>query len=206
VPQNLVFIVVGDVEPAHILEQVRQQFASFPRTTERGVVMPDEPEQASPRSARTEMQGETTDFAIAAASSALQPDNSKAGIYQPTAVLPVQALKIKSEQRVLSNPYFKTISLFNNWLREYKTGRTIPLQWNTYSTHYSRILDMFKALGSGDTDEPVGLAVTNNGFDRQRINASTEHSKEINATYIKHVQKDIALAEACKIMLDWINR
>jgi carboxyl-terminal processing protease len=141
-----------------------------------------------------------------AASSALQPDNSKAGIYQPTAVLPVQALKIKSEQRVLSNPYFKTISLFNNWLREYKTGRTIPLQWNTYSTHYSRILDMFKALGSGDTDEPVGLAVTNNGFDRQRINASTEHSKEINATYIKHVQKDIALAEACKIMLDWINR
>jgi hypothetical protein len=62
---------------------------------------------------------------------------------------------------------------------------------------------MFKELNNEDTETAV-LAVTNNGFDRQRVNESTQHSKENNDAYLKQVQKDITLAEAYKIMMDWI--
>ena len=145
-------------------------------------------------------------FKERANSSALQPDNSRAGMYQPLAVLPVQSLKLQSEQRIAGDDYFKTITTFNKWLREYKAGRTIPLQWNTYATHYKKIMKMFKELGNEDEKNEAVVLVTNNGFDRQRINVSTLHSKENNEAYLKQVQKDNTLAEAYKIMMDWINK
>lgn len=64
VPQNLIFLVVGDVDTEHVLEQVLQNFTSFQRTTERGVVLPVEPDQASARSTRLEMAGETTHYSV----------------------------------------------------------------------------------------------------------------------------------------------
>ena len=139
-------------------------------------------------------------------SSALLPDNSKTGIYQPAAALPVQPLKLKSEQRVLNDAHFKTITGFNKWVKEYKAGRTIPLQWNSYAAHYKKTMEMFKELSKGADVENAGLLVRNNGFDGQRINVSTQHSKENNDAYLKQVQKDITLAEAYKIMMDWINK
>jgi carboxyl-terminal processing protease len=138
--------------------------------------------------------------------SALLPDNSRTGIYQPAIALPVQPLKIKSEKRVLNDAHFKAINNFSAWLKSYKAGRTIPLQWNSYAAHYKKTLEMFKDLGKDAEVENAGLMVRNNGFDGQRINVSTEHSKEINDVYIKQVLKDISLAEAYKIMMDWINK
>ena len=137
-------------------------------------------------------------------SSALLPDNSKTGIYQPATALPVQPLKLKSEQRILNDAYFKTITGFNKWLKEYKTGRTIPLQWNGYAVHYKKTMEMFKELSKGAGVENAVLLVRNNSFDGQRINVSTEHSKENNEACLKQVKKDVALAEAYKIMMDWI--
>ena len=64
VPQNMVFVVVGDIATDQVLEAVRANFADFPRTTERSVTLPAEPQQASPRSARLEMEGETTHFSL----------------------------------------------------------------------------------------------------------------------------------------------
>jgi hypothetical protein len=125
-------------------------------------------------------------------------------MYQPLPALPVQTLKVKSEQRVSENAFFKTVSTFNKWVKDYRTGRTIPLQWNGYALHYKKSQAMFKELSNDDTEAP--LNVTNNGFDRQRINESTQHSKANNDVYLKQVQKDIALAEAYKIMMDWINK
>ncbi len=138
--------------------------------------------------------------------SALQPDMSRAGIYQQASVLPVQALKAKCEQRILNDNYFKTINSFSKWVKEYKTGRTIPLQWNSYAAHYKKTLEMFKELKNDNEGKINSLQVTNNGFDLQRINVSTQHSKEVNDTYLKQVKKDDALAEAYKIMMDWINK
>jgi len=138
--------------------------------------------------------------------SALQPDNSKPGIYQPAAALPVLALAAKSSQRVSGHPYFNTISSFNSWLKEYKSGRTIPLQWSPYAVHYSKILSMFKALGKNDAVNNAVPVVRNNGFDLQRIQVSTPHSKEINDAYLLQVQKDILLAEAYQVMMDWTGK
>jgi zinc protease len=65
VPQNMTFVVVGDVQTDDVLETVLALFKNFQRTTERFETLPVEPEQASARSTRLEMEGETTDFAIA---------------------------------------------------------------------------------------------------------------------------------------------
>jgi carboxyl-terminal processing protease len=146
-------------------------------------------------------------FKEKANSSALQPDNSRTGIYQPLSPLPVQALKTKSEQRVNNNPYFKTIADLSNWYKEYRTGRSIPLQWNMYAAHYKKTIDMFKLLRKDEDAEAVSdVKATNNSFDSQRVNVSTKHSKEINETYLKQVQKDQTLTEAYKIMMDWISK
>lgn len=64
VPQNMIFLVVGDVETEHVLGEVLKHVKDFQRTTERGVVLPVEPEQASPRSKRLEMAGKTTHFSV----------------------------------------------------------------------------------------------------------------------------------------------
>jgi zinc protease len=65
VPQNMVFVVVGDVSTDSVLEEVLANFKSFQRTPERFEVMPVEPEQASPRQTRLEMEGGTTQLALA---------------------------------------------------------------------------------------------------------------------------------------------
>jgi carboxyl-terminal processing protease len=139
-------------------------------------------------------------------SSALQPDNSKAGIYQALPVLPVQALRSKSEQRVAGQAYFTTINEFSNWLKDYKSGRIIPLQWAPYSAHYKKSAEMFKLLSREGAAGADVIRVSNNGFDNQRIVLSTQHSREVNDTYLKNVQNDITVTEAYRIMMDWINK
>ncbi len=64
VPQNMVFCVVGDVNTDEVLELVKENFATFRRTTERGPVLAAEPDQASPRAVTVEMPGETVNLAI----------------------------------------------------------------------------------------------------------------------------------------------
>jgi len=138
--------------------------------------------------------------------SALLPDNSRTGIYQPASALPVQPLKVKSEQRVLNDANFKAINNFSAWLKNYKAGRTIPLQWSGYAVHYKKTLAMFIGLRKDADVENAGWHVRNNSFDGQRINVSTAHSREINDAYIKQVHKDNTLDEAYKIMMDWIGK
>lgn len=72
VPQNMTFIVVGDVNTDRVLALVLANFKTFQRTTERFAVLQEEPEQAAPRSTRREMDGETTHYAVAWPTVALQ--------------------------------------------------------------------------------------------------------------------------------------
>lgn len=137
-------------------------------------------------------------------SSALQPDNSKVGIYEALPPLPLQALKLKSEQRISTDPWFTTINEFNNWLKQYKAGRTIPLQWASCAEHYKKTRDMFKLLSKKEKGA-TALSVSNNIFDSQRINQSTQHSKDINESYLRQVQEDRTILEGFRIMMDWVK-
>jgi zinc protease len=65
VPQNMVFVVVGDVDTDSVLADVEQGFKDFQRTTERREQMPVEPDQASPRSTRLQMEGANVHLAVA---------------------------------------------------------------------------------------------------------------------------------------------
>lgn len=49
VPNNLVVVVVGDVEPADVLRQVQEHFGAATRTALASVLVPEEPRQLGPR-------------------------------------------------------------------------------------------------------------------------------------------------------------
>ena len=57
VPNNQVFVVVGDVATQQVLDAVAKQYAGTPRGRETYVPFEDEPEQLSPREAVCEMDG-----------------------------------------------------------------------------------------------------------------------------------------------------
>ncbi|MGC4104464.1 carboxy terminal-processing peptidase [Ferruginibacter sp.] len=133
--------------------------------------------------------------------SALQPDNSRQGMYQPLPALPVATLAAKSKQRTDASAYFKGINSFINWMQQYKKERTINLQWSGYATQYSEAMKMYKLFDDDATNN--GIRITNNGFDWQRIVQSTQRSKDINSTYLKNLQQDETLAEAYRILMDW---
>lgn len=65
VPNNQVFVVVGDVNTQEVLDEVARQWTGTPRGRETVVAMPTEPEQLTPREAIQEMDGATYDVAVA---------------------------------------------------------------------------------------------------------------------------------------------
>jgi zinc protease len=65
VPNNQIFVVVGDVKTDAVLAQVAKQWAGTPRGNDTAVAMPEEPEQLGPREAIREMDGTTYDLALA---------------------------------------------------------------------------------------------------------------------------------------------
>ena len=64
VPNNQIFVVVGDVNTQKVLDHVARQWGT-PRGRETFIALPEEPEQVSPREAVREMDGTVYDFAIA---------------------------------------------------------------------------------------------------------------------------------------------
>ncbi|KKM65370.1 hypothetical protein LCGC14_1492020, partial [marine sediment metagenome] len=65
VPNNQVFVVVGDVVTQDVLDEVARQWVGTGRGRETFVPLPDEPEQLTPREAFQEMDGSTYDIVVA---------------------------------------------------------------------------------------------------------------------------------------------
>jgi zinc protease len=65
VPNNQVFVVVGDVKTKEVLAQVAKQYTGTPRSYETYLPFEEEPEQLSPRQAVREMEGATYDMVFA---------------------------------------------------------------------------------------------------------------------------------------------
>ncbi len=134
--------------------------------------------------------------------SALRPDNSKTGIYQALKPLPVAALKTKSEHRTGSDSFFIHINRFADRLKQKMSGRIIPLQWTAFSSYYLSNLDLLGQMNE-DKKADISMLVTNNNFDRVKFREATDQKKEINESYIRHIQIDRTVLEAARIMTDW---
>ncbi|HLA83803.1 MAG TPA: pitrilysin family protein [Thermoguttaceae bacterium] len=65
VPNNQVFVVVGDVKTDDVLDRVAKAFKDTPRAVETYLPMVEEPEQVAPREAVREMEGATYDMILA---------------------------------------------------------------------------------------------------------------------------------------------
>ena len=64
IPNNQIFVVVGDVNTDEILERVRKNYEGTPRGKMNDIVVPVEPQQVSPRMAVREMDGAAFDVAV----------------------------------------------------------------------------------------------------------------------------------------------
>jgi hypothetical protein len=132
----------------------------------------------------------------------LKPDNSKQGIYELLKPLPVSALKAKSEQRLRSDSFQLAMNSAIKYLQENITGTTIQLQWPAYVAQKKKVADMFEKIREDDRKSTL-FTVTNNNFDRQKVNASTQQQKDINEAYMDQIRSDRELEEAVNIMIDW---
>ncbi|MBN1591076.1 MAG: insulinase family protein, partial [Pirellulales bacterium] len=65
VPNNQVFVVVGDVKTDEVLARVAKAYQGTPRSVETYLPMVEEPDQIAPREAVREMEGATYDFTVA---------------------------------------------------------------------------------------------------------------------------------------------
>ena len=65
IPNNQVFVVVGDVDTQKVLDEVSRQYAGTPRGHETYVPLEEEPTQVAPREAAREMEGATYDMVFA---------------------------------------------------------------------------------------------------------------------------------------------
>lgn len=65
VPNNQIFVVVGDVDTSKVLEEIARQWAGTPRGFESYVALTEEPEQLTPRETVREMDGATYDLVLA---------------------------------------------------------------------------------------------------------------------------------------------
>ncbi|MGL4943634.1 MAG: M16 family metallopeptidase [Thermoguttaceae bacterium] len=63
-PNNITFVVAGDVDTAAVVEEIRKQFEGTPRGTEVFIPLASEPVQLAPRETAREMDGRTIQFAI----------------------------------------------------------------------------------------------------------------------------------------------
>lgn len=136
--------------------------------------------------------------------SALVPDRSKVGNFKPLPALPINDLKTKSDVRTASNDYFKSMNAFSLWISTYKNGNIIPLQWNTYNAYKQKVKANFDLLGDVKKDIVKLISADNNSFDKERFSLSGKENKQTNETYLKNINSDNEIAEACKIFDDWI--
>lgn len=134
--------------------------------------------------------------------SALKPDNSKQGMYELLKPLPVSVLKEKSEQRLRVDSFQLAVNLAVKYLEENITGTNIQLQWTGYVAQKKKVAGMFGKLRDDDRKSSL-FTVTNNNFDRQKVNASTQQQKDINEAYLDLIRSDRELEEAVNIMTDW---
>lgn len=138
--------------------------------------------------------------------SALQPDNSKTAIYRPLPPIPYRELKALSTARVSESSNFKSIAQFADLYKTMNGVRVIPLQWVDYTNYYKKITSLYSAMQSQSSDTKSLLKATNNSFDKERQQVSTEQSKSINEINIKRIAKDSYIAESYKILEDWIGQ
>ena len=136
--------------------------------------------------------------------SALVPDMSKLGNFKPLPALPINDLRTKSNARTSTNPFFQSMNAFSLFISNYKNGSIIPLQWNSYNTFKQKIKVNFDLLSDDKKDVINLISAENNSFDKERFSLSGKENKQTNETYLKNINTDNEIAEACKIFDDWV--
>jgi carboxyl-terminal processing protease len=139
--------------------------------------------------------------------SALKPDMNRALSFRPLPALPISTLAMKSNQRVKANATFQQLINFNTWLKKYNTARTISLQWSSYAAQYNEAIKQYAVIEKEDAKPKTSLInVSNNGFDKQKIQFYNARGKSANQDYLDDIANDDFIIEAYNILMDWNNK
>lgn len=134
--------------------------------------------------------------------SALRPDKSREGIYQPGSPLPVAILKQKSENRLLDNGYKAKIKQQQDFLNQRETSAKVPLNWSEYFSYFNGVKAQEKQLFD-KKNSVVIQKIENNTFDKNKMR--TPSQIESNQVALEYLGKDEELDEAIHIIYDWLT-
>ena len=137
--------------------------------------------------------------------SALKPDSCRKAYFNALPALPIAGLAAKSSARVGASNYFKTINKYVAWSAIADNRRTIPLKWEAYAAYFKERSAMYKEQEDVVVPPTVFFKADNNGIDKDRENILSPQSKTLNESWLKKLQQDLFLEEACKIMQDWLD-
>lgn len=137
--------------------------------------------------------------------SALLPDLSKKGIYQPLPLLPVAALQNKSMARVKADSSFAAVIRFNNWIMQKKKSNDIPLQWLPYISQFKNAMHIYHSIDAAEDKFKNNISAANNSFDAEKINLTAEQGRILNQTHLTRIAADKYVYEAYNILQDWFN-
>ncbi len=135
--------------------------------------------------------------------SALLPDQSKVGYYQPLPVLPIPALLQKSTARVSSDAYFTGINVLIKKMDGMQNGMDIPLQWAEYGTFRQNLLS--GPQPEKDLTAKTLVVTDNNSYDKEKISLSAQQDKDVNAEFLRRLSHSHEVSESVKILEDIIN-
>ena len=137
--------------------------------------------------------------------SALTPDLSRKGMFQPLEAIPTDELRSKSSGRIQNDPYFKLIAEFSARSLSGSKEESIPLNWPGFVKYHKKIAESLPSLKEGLKVPAADIIVRNNSFDYEKIMISEKQIQEINKSYLKNISEDKEIAEACRIFADWIH-
>lgn len=135
---------------------------------------------------------------------ALVPDLAKKALFTSLPALPVAVLAAKSKKRIEENAWYKSVTEFNTWMKEFSTDYKISLQQDGFAAQYGLLYKKIKVVV--DKQEKAiadKIVVSNNSYDGQRMKKAGEKETEINEILLGGIKHDSLIFEAGLVIMDW---
>jgi len=122
--------------------------------------------------------------------------------YYPRAALPLEALKVKSKERLESNEQFKNVDVMAAYIYKQRNGAVIPLSIKAFKAYYvQRNLEYERLIESQKTK----LYTVSNPSYLSNVRMKSDTDVLINKQVIEGIEKSIYISESYQIINDLIN-
>ena len=135
---------------------------------------------------------------------ALLPDTTEKIHYPILAPLPTAILNEQAQKRVNESGDFKRLVQLRDWLRKDLSSRRFSLRMDGFEKQYQERSSHYAQTDIRLTAAGKDYATNNNGFDKERLQASAERTA-VNVVWLKNLNEDVYLDEAFHVLSDMLN-